>query len=371
MLRLPKNRAGMGGFSLIEMMVSMAILILITVYMTDLLLRQSRTYTVLDQVSEIQQNIRAISDLVEREIRTTGFMTEEAGVVCAVDLLNAPDILVVTDAAVFDPTDQNASDMGVDISELEYTGVGTDTFNVSTLVDTTASHDIDGDGTPDSDFFDLQPAAAAPWPQGQSGGVIIYDRNDPTAGTSCGRVVRGSLSATQVQVDYTFGLLPAVYAPVALSTVGADLRMVPAVVYQVDQLGALAVPPVTSRLLRNGLVIAEDVEDLQLAMWFDADTDGTQDNGEYWGSDPANPLTGGSYVSSARDHREVREIRVSLMLRTRQQDPNVLATTALPQGQFQNMENRNTAAPARDAFVRRIQTLTIRPRNVGRRTNSL
>lgn len=371
MLRLPTNQSRQLAFSLIEVMVSMVILVLITLYMTDLLLRQSRTYTVVDQVAEIQQNVRAISDLLEREMRTTGFMTEEAGVVCAVDLLNAPDILVVTDPAVFDPTDQNASDMAVDISELEYAGVATDTFNVATLVDTTAFYDIDSNGTPDSDFFDVQPAAAAPWPQGQSGGVIIYDRNDPTAGTACGRVVRGSLTAAQIQVDYTFGLPGATYAPVALPTVGADLWMVPAVVYQVDQGGLLAVPPATSQLLRNGLVIAEDVEDMQLALWFDADTDGTQDNGEYWGSAPADPLTGGAYVSTARDHREVREIRVNLMLRTRQQDPNVTATTATPQGQFQNLENRNTAAPARDAFVRRIQTLTIRPRNVGHRTNSL
>ena len=366
-----ERRALRRGFSMIEMMVSMVILILITVYLTDLLLRQSRTYMVVDQVSEMQQNVRAVSDLMEREIRTTGFMVEEAGVVCAVDLVGAPDILVLTDENPFDPANQGQADMGVDISELEYGGVGIDTYNAPTLVDATAFYDIDNNGTPDSDFFDVQPGVAAVWPQGQSGGVIIYDRNDPTAGTSCGRIVRGSLTPAQVQIDYTFGLPGAIYAPIPMATAGADLWMVPAIVYQVDQGGAAAVPPVTSQLLRNGLVIAQDVEDMQLAMWFDVDRDGVQDNGEYWGGDPALPATGGIYVSTARDHREILEIRVNLMIRTRQQDPNVTATQATPQGQYQNLENRNTAAPPPDGFVRRVQTLTIRPRNVGHRTNSL
>ncbi len=369
--RIQRSRRSL-GFSLIEMMVSMTILALITVYLTDLLIRQSRTYTVVDQVTEVQQNVRAISDLIEREMRTTGFMTEEAGVVCAVDLVGAPDILVVTDSAPFDPTSQSAADLAVDISELEYSGTGTDTFNVSsTTLESNPFYDLDGDGVADADFFDVQPPGGAAWPQGQSGGVIVYDRNNPANGTSCGRILPGSVTATQLRVDFTFGLPGGIYAPVALPTAGADLFMVPAIVYQVDQGGVAAVPPATSQLLRNGLVIAEDVEDLQLAMWFDADLDGTQDNGEYWGSDPASAATGGGYLSTGRDHRLLREIRLNLMLRTRQPDPNVAATTALPQGQYQNLENRNTAAPPPDGFVRRVQTLTIRPRNVGHRPDSL
>ncbi len=373
-----------GGFSLIEMMVSMAILALITVYLTDLLVRQSRTYTVVDQVTEVQQNVRAITDLIEREMRTTGFMMDEAGVACAVDFLNRPDILVVTDAAAFDPTDQSVPDMAVDVVDAEYAGVGTDTYNVvstSTEADPTTGaggnpfYDLDGNGAMDGDFFDVQPVnAALVYPQGQSGGVIVFDRNNPAIGTACGRIVPGSVGANQLRVDYTFGV-PG-YAPTPLVPVpSTDLWMVPAVVYQVDQgAGAIAIPPVTSQLLRNGLVIAEDVEDLQLAMWFDADTDGTVDNGEFFGGNPADAQTGGTYPPTGANqpnHRLLREIRVNLLMRTRQQDPNVAATTAQPQGQFPNMENRNTAAPVPDGFVRRIQTLTVRPRNVGLRSDSL
>ncbi|MCP3985189.1 MAG: prepilin-type N-terminal cleavage/methylation domain-containing protein [bacterium] len=364
------------GFSLIEMMVSMAILALITVYLTDMLVRQSRTYTVVDQVTEVQQNMRVISDIIEREMRTTGFMTGEAGVFCAVDLLGAPDILVVSDDAPFDPTDQPASNMVVDITDAEYTGAGTDTFNVATILEGAAFYDVDGNATLDSDFFDVQPAAALPMPFGQSGGVIVYDQTNSGAGVACGRIVPGSVTATRLQVDWTFGLPGAIYAPAAanLTPPAGDLVMVPAIVYQIDQGGAVAVPPVTSQLLRNGLVIAQDVEDMQLAAWFDVDNDDVQDAGEYFGARtaaPADPLAGVQYLQNQRNNQRLREIRVNLMLRTRTQDANVLATGAQPQGQYPNLENRNTAQPVADAFVRRVHTLAIRPRNVGHRIDSL
>ena len=367
------TRSSRGGFSMIEMMVSMAILALITLYLTDMLVRQSRTYTVVDQVTEIQQNMRVVSDIIEREMRTTGFMTGEAGVFCAVDLLGAPDILVVSDAAPFDPTDQPASNLVVDITDADYTGTGTDTFNVSTVLEGAPFYDVDGNATLDSDFFDVQPTAGLPMPFGQSGGVIVYDQTDPTAGVACGRIVPGSVTPTRLQVDWTFGLPGGTYAPAAANLVppAGDLVMVPATVYQIDQGGALAVPPVTSQLLRNGLVIAEDVEDLQIAAWFDLDNDDIQDPGEYFGTAAGDPIGGAQYLQNQRNNQRLREIRVNLMLRTRTQDANVMASGTTPQGQYPNLENRNTAAPPADAFVRRVQTLAIRPRNVGHRINSL
>ncbi len=364
------------AFSLIEMMVSMAILALITVYLTDMLVRQSRTYTVVDQVTEVQQNMRIVSDIIEREMRTTGFMTGEGGVFCAVDLLGAPDILVVSDDGPFDPTDQPASNMVVDITDVEYTGTGTDTFIVNTVLEGAPFYDVDGDATLDSDFFDVQPTAGLPMPFSQSGGVIVYDQTNAGAGVACGRVVPGSVTPVRLQVDWTFGLPGGTYAPGAANLVppGGDLVMVPATVYQIDQGGAVAVPPVASQLLRNGLVIAQDVEDLQIAAWFDLDIDDVQDPGEYFGARtaaPADPLAGAQYVQNQRNNQLLREIRVNLLLRTRAQDANVLATGATPQGQYPNLENRNTAQPAADAFVRRVHTLAIRPRNVGHRINSL
>lgn len=362
------------GFSLIEMMVSMAILVLISVYLTDMLVRQSRTYTVIDQVVEMQQNLRVVSDIMEREMRTTGFMTGEAGVFCAVDLLGAPDILVVSDAAAFDPTDQPASNLVVDINDADYAGTGTaETFLVTTVLEGAPFYDVDGNGTLDSDFFDVQPVGALPLPFGQSGGVIVYDQDNPGAGVSCGRIVPGSVTPTRLQVDWTFGLPGIVYNPaaVAIALPAGNLVMVPATVYQIAQGIFNAVPPALSRLLRNGLIIVDSVEDMQIATWFDLNNDDIQDPGEYFGTAPGDPVGGPQYLQNQRDNRRLREIRVSLLLRTRTQDSNVLATGATPQGQYPNLENRNTAVPPPDGFVRRVQTLVIRPRNVGHRINSL
>ena len=72
------------GFTLIEVMVSAAVLGIIMFYLTDMLVQQSRSYEVVDDVNEAQQNLRAIADLMERELRSTGFLVREGGAICGV-----------------------------------------------------------------------------------------------------------------------------------------------------------------------------------------------------------------------------------------------------------------------------------------------
>ena len=82
---------------------------MVTFFLTELLVRQSRTYTVVDDVSEAQQNLRAVTGLIERELRSTGFMVPEAAAVCGWDMPAAagsdttPDVLYVSDADAIDP----------------------------------------------------------------------------------------------------------------------------------------------------------------------------------------------------------------------------------------------------------------------------
>ena len=63
-----------GGFSLIEVMVSAAILLIVTVYIMQAFTVQLRNYLVVDQVMSTQQNLRVVADLVERDVRRAGFM---------------------------------------------------------------------------------------------------------------------------------------------------------------------------------------------------------------------------------------------------------------------------------------------------------
>ena len=111
------------GFTLAELMVSTAILLLVLVYVMQAFAVQHKTYVVVDQVTEAQQNLRAISDLVERDVRRAGFMVPKNAAVCGYDQTAAPDTLFVsnTDAiqSVFDLESNNedlSGDFGAPVS---------------------------------------------------------------------------------------------------------------------------------------------------------------------------------------------------------------------------------------------------------------
>jgi hypothetical protein len=72
------------------------------------------------------------------------------------------------------------------------------------------------------------------------------------------------------------------------------------------------------------------------------------------GSQAGNP-----YVSSAWDHRQLREIRLNVVVRSREAD-----LSNRFDGLAQATENRQ-AVVATDGFRRRVHTATVRLRNVG------
>jgi prepilin-type N-terminal cleavage/methylation domain-containing protein len=356
------------AFSLPEIMVSLAILAIVSVFLMDMLSRQAKTYQVVDQVAEAQTNLRVITDLLEQEIRVTGFMVPEGAAICAVDNTDAPDILVVTDAAVINPTSQIQNDLGIDIAS-GYDGNGLDSLTLTGdgTIDSNPFYDSDSDGVADTDLIHV-------FDQGQVGGIIITDRNNPSRGSSCGQIVAGSLalggSTLQVQIDYAFGGTDASQplAPLPAGSNPEDLVAIPATVYRVN--GA-------NQLTRNGVLLAEDVEDMQLALHFDLDDDGEVDGDprptpqfppfvsdtEY----PGSTSGGVQYDSGSWDHSTLREVRLSIVIRTRAQDPAVVENPSLATNTFIAMENRNPPAMLADGFRRRVLTMTVQPRNLGKR----
>jgi hypothetical protein len=60
------------------------------------------------------------------------------------------------------------------------------------------------------------------------------------------------------------------------------------------------------------------------------------------------------------------EIRVNVVVRTRDQDADVLQSPGMAQGQWQVTENRVDPGGF-DGFRRRVHTAVVRPRNVGLR----
>lgn len=354
------------GFTIIELVTSLAILLLLTAYLTQMMVEQSRTYTVVDQVTEVQQNLRAITDLIEREVRVTGFLVNEVAAVCGIDNTNGPDILFVTDSDPLlpDPTAGTQSYMAMDLNPATYGGAGVDTVNASglgtTVLDSAAFYDNDNDGTGDADFM-FNPVL------GQTGGVIIADRANPGRGAHCGLLT--AVGANSVTVDFgmtvttPFGTQAmAPVNPALPAAAGVDLIAIPAHVYMIIPAALTGGAP---QLWRDGMMLADDVEDLQFAMFYDLDDDGTIDlapTHEY----PGSLAPGVQYVSNAWDNSDLRELRVNFVVRTRSQDVAAVQNPAMAQGQFANTENR-IAVPGTDGFRRRIQTMLVRPRNIGLR----
>ena len=71
------------GFTLVELLIASAILLVLMVAVSQAFLTQQRTHVVIDQVTEAQQNLRAVSELIERDLRRSGYMVPPHAAVCA------------------------------------------------------------------------------------------------------------------------------------------------------------------------------------------------------------------------------------------------------------------------------------------------
>jgi prepilin-type N-terminal cleavage/methylation domain-containing protein len=319
-----------GGFTLIELLVSVMMLGIVMVYLLRSFTVQHRTYTVVDETTELQQNARAVSDLLERDLRHAGMMVPESGAVCGADGTTAPDALFVSDAEAISPGTEKVADFGADVSGTTVAGSATETLTLDGLAaeppPLRLAYDTDSppDGVADSDFR-------------VGAGVIVTDASDPDLGAACG-VVTDIPSATQITVSWLTG---------GLEAAGTNLVAIPAHVWRVTNAGELE---------RDGIVLAASVDDFQIAYFFDGDDDSIVDANEYRG------VSGVNYDASdaAVEEDMIREVRVNLVLRTRFPDPT------WTQGVFQATENR-TAVAGTDGFRRRVHTGTVRLRNAGNR----
>lgn len=329
------------GFTITELMVSVALMAIVIVWLMGFFVVQNRSYVVTDEVAEAQQNSRTLLDLMEREIRAAGMLVPENGAACGVDNTNAPDVLYVGDADAIDPTNQNVANLGAAVTG----GLGTNTLTVnSTVLDGSPYYITTTPGVPTSDFrCDTGNCGGA---NGVGGGVILIDAANPSRGVACGTIT-AIPNATTIQLSAAINL-----GGIASNT--PKMLAIPAHVYTVVQ----------NQLRRDNLALANDVEDLQVAYFFDVIPNGNVDSiaQEYPGSSPA--LGGVQYNSGAWDGTRLREIRVNVVVRSRTADLN------LQNSQPQATENRTGLVPDPPGqnFHRRVVTSTVRLRNLGQRT---
>jgi prepilin-type N-terminal cleavage/methylation domain-containing protein len=165
------------GFTLTELVVTLAVLGMVTFFLTEVLVRQSRTYTVVDDVSETQQSLRAVTGLIERELRMTGFMVPAGAAVCGWDMPSAaaddvtPDVLYVTDVDAIDPTGLRDAELQYAEVDGGFSGTGVDTLNLSTVV-------VDPPGDPDKGYYDLDD-------DGVGDSDFLWDDDPPALGAPC------------------------------------------------------------------------------------------------------------------------------------------------------------------------------------------
>jgi hypothetical protein len=119
-------------------------------------------------------------------------------------------------------------------------------------------------------------------------------------------------------------------------------------------------------LLRDGQTLTTDVEDLQVAYYYDRDDDGIAEttNNEWAGMGGGEPnyAPGDGTATNGWPPARLREIRINFVTRSRTVDPN----RDYQEGTFQTTENRAAVAGS-DGFRRRVHTSTIRLRNIGTR----
>lgn len=319
-----------GGFTLLEVLVVSAIVGVVAIQMFASLGMNAKTYSDLDQVVESQQGMRAVADLLERDIRHAGLMVSEAGAVCGVDNPDDPDILYVSDADAIDPDDDIALYGGVELATNPSNVSSGSSYTLASLTvepspPNRPAYDTDGDGTADSDFR-------------VDSGVIVVDASDPGRGAACGRIAAVSLPGLSITID----LRSASLGPVGATP---NLIAIPAHEYRVGP---------NNTLLRNNMLLTGGVEDFQIAYFLDADGDWQVDAGEMLGDGAS-----ADFDAQGTDLTSVREVRLNLIMRTRLEDPDF-------GGEVQTTENRN-AGGGSDGFRRRRYTGTVMLRNVGSR----
>ena len=335
------------GFTLLELMISLSILSIIVVGVFESLTRQHRTSIVTENVVEVQNSVRAIASLMEREIRMAGYMVPDAVGVCGVDSTTGSDELFVSESEPIVPDDARAGDMGARLatgSVWSNPTINSSAPSTSTPItlnlDSTTS-DLDGDGTL---FYDNDGNGTTEADFRVGGGFILADMANSHRGTLCGRVT--AASTTQVTLVPMAGAL----AAIATDDAEEQIVIVPAADYAINTTSG------TGRLERNGDLLAQGVDDFQASYYFDVDDDGVVDAAT---AEEPGTKNGNAYDPSSWDNGDLKEVRFSIVVRTRATDQEFDA------GNFVVKENRTAPAGGNDGFRRRVVVGSVRPRNVG------
>ncbi len=300
-----KRQAQRDGFTLIEVMVALAILGIVVAQALAIFGAQKRTYARTERAIQVQQDVRLVADAILADMRMAGYMVpRQAGITSVDGGAAGSDVLCLSDPEKIADSEADTAAMRFEKAELSIAMLGaTDsaTLDPSDL-------DIDGDGN--DDFTDGE-------------GLIIVDDDS----SHCGRITGITGGSNNV-----FAFVPD--TPGGFNASTSLTRVVPAVVYWLNG----------TDLMRNGLRVATDIEDLQIEYGLDDNGDGLLAEAEY-----EDDLNG-------EDPLDLLAVRLSIIARADMED-DTLKGPGRPAA-------ANRLAGANDGFLRRRVTTVVMPRNL-------
>ncbi len=226
------------GFTLIELMISLAIFAVVSLAAFSVLSASQKTAIMNDQTVQIQRNVRLAMDLIARDLRMAAYGNPAAGTAGCAQQLTATDNAVGADAGP-DAIQMVTVDQQVGTLASAYTS-GNATITVSNLpAGVLAANDV----------ITLE-------------GTVLASTSLPT-----GNIL--TLSSVQSTGSSTFPIGTAVFrlACVTYQVTGAD-----------GKVGGTGIVFTPYQLLRNAVPIVDGIEDLQLAYGIDADGNGIIDD---------------------------------------------------------------------------------------------
>lgn len=290
------------GFTLIEVLIALAIFGVVIAQAFAVFGAQHVTYTGTERSIEVQQDVRLVTDAVLSDVRMAGYMVPKIAGIASIDGgVASADAICVSDPSKIADSEVDDAVSRFDRAQVAVSAVaaGDDTVQVQSL-------DVDGDGT--ADFANGE-------------GIILADG----ASNHCARIT--AIAGNTITFDPD--------APAGPFNVGVGSgRATPAVIYDVSG----------TDLRRNGLRLSTQVEDLQIEFGIDADSDGQITAGEF------------QDVLDGQDPLDLLAVRLSVVARADREDDE-LQTSGRPAA-------ANRTAGAADGFRRRKVIARIVPRNL-------
>ncbi len=293
------------GFTLVELMVTTIILSVLTIQIFSMFSTQQKSFVTHEDTVEAQEDSRLATSFILSDLRMAGFMVPRlAGIASADGGTGGSDRFCVSDSSVINDTTLVEAAEHFDRASL----TGDIDGNDGSVIVSAGELDIDEDG--DSDFT-------------VGRGIII------SAGTNshCATIQTVNTGSN------TITFLP--QTPGGFVGPIPGVRVVPARVYQMTSNG----------ITRDGMVLSNLVEDIQVEFGVDANDNGQLDGGEF----PIHDLDG-------FDPALVRTVRLTLITRTPLDDPDHVGSG--------RPAAANRTAGAADGFRRRSFLATAMPRNL-------